>query len=99
MAVRFTRTGVIERGKRDDALAFAATISNYVEETYGTPVSWGVGVGGTNGTLYWYVDYESLAHLEEIFGRSMTDTAYLKLLDEAVDLFRGAAEDTIVYIM
>lgn len=99
MGVRFTRTGLIERGRRDEALEFAATISAYFEETYGVGVTWGLEIGGTVGTLHWYSDYESLAHLEEVFGRTMTDTVYKKMLDEAVDLFSEAPEDTIVVTM
>ncbi|MFQ5553992.1 MAG: hypothetical protein ACE5GC_01315 [Acidimicrobiia bacterium] len=99
MGVRLDRSAVIERGKRDQALEFAATVSDYVGENFGVTVTWGLQVGGTLGTLHWYADYESMAQLEETLGRTMTDAQYLKLVDEAADLFAAPPEDTLVYTM
>ena len=99
MGVRHTRTGTIERGKRDDALAFAATISQYWEENFGVAVTWGAQVGGTLGTVHWHSDYEDMAHLERALGFAMTDQGYLKLVDDANELFAGPPEDTIIYTM
>ena len=90
MGVRFTRVAVVERGKQVEALEFAATISEYVEEQFDTTVTWGLQIGGTVGAIHWYSDYGSLGELEEILGRTMTDAGYMKLIAEAQDLFRDA---------
>lgn len=99
MGVRFTRTAVIDRGKRDEALAFAAEVSSYVEEHFGTAVVWGLEVGGTLGKIHWYADYENMTEFERVLGQTMADEAYLKLVEPAGDLFVAAAEDTLVYTM
>ena len=99
MAVRFNRTAIIERGKRDEALQFAATISEYWQENFGLAVTWGVQIGGTLGTVHWYSDHENMAQLEEAFGFAMSDEGYLKLIADAQDLFAAPPEDTIVYTM
>ena len=62
-------------------------------------MSWGLEFGGTLGTVYWYSDYDSLAQLEELFGRTMTDEPYQDLIRTANELFAGPPEDTIVYTM
>ena len=99
MGVRFTRTVVIDRGKREEALAFVAEVSSYVEEHFGTAVTWGLQLGGTLGKIYWYADYENLAAYERVLGQTMADEAYLKLVEPGGDLFVAAPEDTLVYTM
>ncbi len=37
MGIRFERVALMERGKNEEALAFAATISDYMRNTYGVP--------------------------------------------------------------
>lgn len=98
MGVRLDRRGIIARGKRDEALAFAAEVSAYVTEKW-APVSWGAEIGGTNGAIHWYSDYDSLAHMEQIFMATLTDEGYVNLLDAAADLFEAPVEDTITMIM
>jgi len=99
MGVRFTRTAVIGAGKRDEALAFAAEVKSYVEENFGTTITWGLQLGGTLGKIHWYSDYENLAEFEKLLGQTMTDEGYLKLVAPAGDLFVAAPEDTLVYTM
>ena len=99
MGVRFTRTAVIAAGKRDEALAFAAEVKGYIEENFGTDVTWGLQLGGTLGKIHWYSDYEDLAEFEKVLGQTMTDEGYLKLVQPAGDLFAAAPEDTLVYTM
>ncbi len=99
MGVRFTPTAVIDAGKRDEALAFAAEVSSYVEEHFGTTVTWGLQLGGTLGKIHWYADYENLADYEKLLGQSMSDEGYLKLVKPVGDLFVAAPEDTLVYTM
>ena len=99
MGVRLTRTGLIERGKRDEALEFAATISDYWQENFGVAVTWGVQIGGTLGTIHFHSDYENMAHVEQALGFAMTDEGYIKLIDEANDLFAAPPEDTLIYTM
>lgn len=99
MGVRFARVGTIARGKRDEGVAFAASISDYVRENLGVDVTWGVQMGGTLGTVHWHVDYNDMAHLEQAMGWTMSDAGYKKLVDDAADLFDGPTEDTIIYTM
>ena len=99
MGVEFTRTAVIAAGKRDEALTFAADIKSYVEEHFGTDVTWGFQLGGTVGKIHWYSDYENLAEFEKLLGQTMTDEGYTKLIAPAGDLFAAAPEDTLVYTM
>ena len=99
MGVRFDRTVVIDGGKRDEALAFAAEVSSYVEEHFGVAIVWGLEVGGTLGKIHWYADYENLAEFERVLGQTMTDEAYLKLVEPGGELFVAAPEDTLVYTM
>ena len=97
MGVRFTRSAVTERGKRAEAMAFAAEISEYWKEHFGVPVTVGAQVGGTLGTIHWHADYENLDHFEKAIGFATTDPNYLKLIDGAQDLFTEPPEDTIIY--
>ncbi len=99
MGVRFTRTSTMARGKTDEAMAFAARVSEYVSENMGVEVKWGGQVGGTTGCLHWYVDYDDMAHMERVLGATLMDEGYKKLVDDAADLFEGPAQDTIVYLM
>ncbi len=99
MGVRLARTATIERGKRNEAVEFAATISEYWKENFGVAVTWGVQVGGTLGTLHWHSDYENMAHVEQAIGFAQSDAGYVKLIDDAQDLFTAPPEDTIIYTM
>jgi hypothetical protein len=84
-------------GKGREATAFAAEISDYVTENFGVKVLWGGQVGGGTGNVFWYIDYEDLAHLQRGMEWSWTDEGYLELLDRAVYLFDGYGNDTIVH--
>ena len=99
MGVRFNRSAVVERDKRSEAGEFAAAVSDYIQEHFGVEVTWGLQVGGTVGKLHWFVDYTDMAHMEAVLAKTMTDPGYIKLIDEAADLFVGEATDTIVYTM
>ena len=100
MGVRLNRTAVVERGKADEAMQFAADVTSYIKENWGIPIMWGMEVGGTFGKVHWFADYTDMAQLEETLGRSMTDEGYRKLLDDSADLFIvGETTDTLVYTM
>ncbi len=99
MGVRFQRTVASKRDKRGEAAEFAAAISEYIEKTWGIPVTWGLEVGGMVGRVHWYVDYENMSQLESILAKTMVDEDYNKLVDSANDLFEGPTEDTLVYTM
>lgn len=100
MGVRFERTALVAPGKREDAMQFAGAIAGYVGETFGTELTWGIEVGGAFGRIHWYADYANMAELEIDFGRTMSDEGYLKLVDDAEDVFLpGRTEDKIVYTM
>ena len=99
MGVRFIRKARIADGKRDEALAFAAEVSDHFTETYGPKVTWGLEVGGDTGTIYWMADHESLATYEESMRASMVNAETNKILDQAVGLFASPSQDKLVYTM
>jgi hypothetical protein len=99
MGVRFIRKSRISDGKRDEALAFAAEISDHFTETYGPAVTWGLEVGGDTGTVYWFADYENLASYETVIQASMVNAETNKLLDQAVGIFASPPQDKLVYTM
>lgn len=99
MGIRLHRTAVIDRGKTNEALAFAAAVSSYLNENHGLDISWGVEVGGTVGKVHWYVDYEDMAALEASLMKTMNDEGYQNLVDTVNDVFAGNAEDTLVATM
>lgn len=100
MGVRLTRTAVVDRGKEDEAMQFAAAVTDYISENWGISIIWGVEVGGTFGKIHWAADYADMAQLEETFGKTMTDEGYRKLLSDSNDLFiPGETADTIIYTM
>lgn len=100
MGVRLTRTAVVDRGKVDEAMMFAAAVTNYITANWGISMIWGVEVGGTFGKVHWADDYANMAQLEEILRKTMTDEGYRSLLADATDLFiAGRTEDTIIYTM
>ena len=99
MGVRFMRKNQIQRGRADEALAFAGDIAAHWEETYGTALTWGFEIGGDVGTLYWFADHASLADFETQMMASMNNEETNKLLGEAVDLFAGAPKDKIIVTM
>ncbi len=100
MGVRLNRTALVDRAKADEAMAFAAEVTAYINDHWGVPIIWGMEVGGVFGKVHWFADYENMAQLEETLGRTMTDPGYRALLDKAADVFvTGATEDTLVYTM
>ena len=98
MAVRLDRRAVIMPGKRTEAAAFAAEITQYVRDNWGVNINWGMEIGGTWGAVHWFADYDNLAHLEETFAKTMSDPGYVALIDRSSDLFEGA-EDLLTMMM
>ena len=100
MGVRLNRTAVIDRGKGNEAMAFAAEVTAYIQDNWGIDIIWGVEIGGTWGKVHWFSDYDNMGHLEEVFGRTMTDEGYRSLLEKSADVFiPDATQDTLVYTM
>jgi hypothetical protein len=98
--VRLDRAAVVDRGKKDEAMTFAAEVTAHVKDNWGIDIIWGMEVGGTFGKVNWFSDYDNMAHLEETFGRTMTDEGYRSLLEKAADVFfPNATQDTLVYTM
>ncbi len=99
MGVRFHRMADIAPGRREEAIAFAAEVSAYVTENWGTKVTWGVEVGGRLGRIHWFSDHESMAEVEANLAKSMADDKYVAIIDKAEGLFLPEVEDTIIYTM
>jgi hypothetical protein len=100
MAIRFNRTALVAGVKGQEAGAFAAEMCEYVTQAWGIPLEWGMQVGGTNGMIHWFMDYEDMAAFEAGVVRSMTDPGYLAVLAKAEGLFiEGSTKDTIIYMM
>ena len=99
MGVRFYRTGVAAPGKSSEAMAFAAEIAEYFTATFGVAVTWGVQIGGTYGTVYWFADYDDLAHFEAVNGQQIGDQQYMEKVARGEQLFvAGLGGDTLVWI-
>lgn len=100
MAIRFHRTALVAGNKGQEAGAVAAEVSEYVTQNWGSPSTWGMGLGGTYGTVHWFTDYEDMAAFEQAVLRSVTDPGYLAIVAKAEGLFiEGRMEDTIVWLM
>jgi hypothetical protein len=100
MAIRFIRTSLVAGVQGQEAGAFAAEMCEYVTQTWGITLEWGMQVGGPNGTIHWFMDYEDMAAFEAGVLRSLTDPGYLAILAKAEDLFiEGSTKDTIIYMM
>ena len=60
----------------------------------------GVEVGGTVGTVHWFIDFGDMAELEAGLGKTLTDAGYLEILAKADGLFiEGRSHDTLIYTM
>jgi hypothetical protein len=100
MSVRLNRTAVVERGKANEAMQFAAEVSSYIEDNWGIPMTWGMEIGGTYGKVHWFADYVDMAQMEQNLGHTMTDEGYQQLMAKATDLFVvGKTTDTLIYTM
>jgi hypothetical protein len=100
MAIRFQRTSLVAGVKGQEAGAFAAEMCEYVTQAWGIPLHWGMQVGGANGMIHWFMDYEDMAAFEAGVLRSLTDPGYLAVLAKAEGLFvEGSTKDTIIYMM
>lgn len=98
MGVRFQRTGVAAPGKSAEAMAFAAEIAEYFTATFGVTVTWGVQIGGTYLTVYWFADYDGLAQFEAVNGQQMTNQEYMAKVVRGEQLFvAGLGGDTLVW--
>ena len=84
-------------GKAMEVNEFMAKSSEYVTENFGVPVTWGGQVGGDTGAVYWFADYDDLAHFQRGMEWSWTDEGFLELIMEAPDLFEGWGTDTLIY--
>ena len=100
MAIRFHRTAVVAGVKNQEASAFAGEISKYLTETLDIPTTWGLGVGGTLGTVHWFTDFADMAELEAGLVKSLTDAGYLEILAKAEGIFiEGRTQDNLIYTM
>lgn len=100
MAIRFHRASLAMGSTGQEAGEFAAEITQYVTENLGIPTTWGLQVGGTNGLVHWFSEFEDMAALEAGLAKTLTDPGYLAILAKGNDLFvEGSTQDTIIYMM
>jgi len=70
------RSAAIAPGKTGEAVAYAHTIAKLVKEKYGTAVEILMPIGGNPARIAWRVNYESMAQLEALTAKTLTDPEY-----------------------
>ena len=99
MALHFERTADVAPGKGQEAMAFAAEVSDYVSERW-VNVSWGFEVGGQVGRVHWFATYDDMAQFEKTTGESLADPGYTEIMQKSIGLFLpGSGQDTMVMMM
>ena len=98
--IRFTRTAVTAQGQSAQAMEFAAKVTQLVNERYpDAGVRWGMEVGGTAGTIHWFMDLPDLLTVEQMFTGLLSDPEYLSLVDSSGAAFLPGAKDSMVAML
>jgi hypothetical protein len=71
-------------------------VASYIKAKSGLEVKIAMPVGGNPNRISWYVQYESLAVLEDTQVRLMQDQKYMEMIARAADNFiAGSVQDEI----
>ena len=96
MAARFTRTARVAPGKAAEAHDLSVQLHAHFAEHYGLDMSWGYQWGGPTGVMYWWIDFDSLGHWEEVSMSMVADEGLGRLMTEGTTVWPDGAHDTIV---
>jgi hypothetical protein len=94
--INFQRTASVAPGKAVPAMLFAREVATYIMGKSGLEVKIGTPIGGNPNRITWFVQYESLAILEDTQSKLMLDQKYMELIAKAADNFiPGSMHDDI----
>ena len=96
MGVRFTRASRFRPGKEAEAWDVSNRVAAHIREQYGVEISWGYQWGGLTGVIYFYVDYDSMGHWEELSMSMFSDETLQSMMAEGQNIFVDGGTDTIV---
>ena len=76
-------------------------MSQLVNERYpGAGLRWGMEVGGTAGTIHWFMDLPTgPGHSRQMFTGLLGDPEYLSLVDSSGAAFLPGARDSMVAML
>ncbi|MCP3977060.1 MAG: hypothetical protein GY720_21440 [bacterium] len=80
-------------------MAFAREICAHWQENYGVPAEWGLEIGGDTGTVYWFVESDSLGDFEAQMKAAMSNLDTSNLLDTSTDLFQASPQEKLIVMM
>ena len=83
--ILFIRSAAIGGGKVEAATEWAKEIAGLLGEKYGHEVMVYQGAFGDFGKIVWVAHYESLAHLEQMTGRYLSDADYMGMIQAATE--------------
>jgi hypothetical protein len=94
--IYFHRSASVAPGKTVAAILFAREVATYIKAKSGLEVKIGMPVGGNPNRIGWYLQYESLAVLEDTQARLLQDQKYMELIARSADNFiAGSVHDEI----
>ena len=94
---RFQRMARSSQGRFLEAAQWAKEVADYISKNYDVTVTAYTESFGENGTLHWYADYDTLAHIEQVNMKLNADQQYQTMLEQSVGMFiEGSIRDTLV---
>ena len=75
MGVRWTRTARYRQGKDEEAWELGNKLAEHAKEHYGLELTWGYQWGGPTGVIFWWLDFDSMGHWEEVTMSMVSDEA------------------------
>ena len=94
--INFQRTGSIAPGKAIPAMLFAREVAAYIKGKTGLEIRIGTPIGGNPNRITWFVQYDSLAILEDTQAKLTLDQKYMELIAKSADNFiPGSMHDDI----
>ena len=94
--ITFVRTRSIAPGKMAEAMAYAQQITKLVKEKYGVQISLSVPIGGNPDRFAFVSPHASLAEVESIGTKLLSDAEYMRLLAANAQTFLpGATHDEL----
>jgi hypothetical protein len=81
-----------------EAHELSVKLSEHFKEQYDLELSWGYQWGGPTGVIYWWLDFDSMGHWEEMSMSQVADEALQDLMAQGNEIFPDGAQDTIVRV-
>ncbi len=84
--VIFIRTAVAMPGKIPQLMIYAKEMQALIKKVIGVEVAVGLRLGGNAAEVCWSANYDSLAQVQDVSTKLMTDAAYVAQLGKGADL-------------